>query len=118
MKINKIRELISKGLKNKEKRYRTNEDIDMYKINEFMKKENTILIDVRSKQEYDEYHIPGAILIPSYEIDSKVRNIVSDKQANIILYCQSGIRSKKALEVLKEQGYSNVYNLQGGLDEL
>ncbi len=83
-----------------------------------MIKEGAILIDVRSKQEFLENHINGAILIPNYEINKKIEKIVPNKEKNIILYCQNGGRSKSACEVLNNLGYTNVYNLKGGIEEI
>lgn len=77
---------------------------------------STILIDVRSQQEYREYHIDGAICIPHFEIQNKIEQFVKNKNALIILYCQSGIRSKSAIEILERKGYNNVYHIKNGLD--
>lgn len=77
---------------------------------------DVILLDVRSIQEYNEGHLNGAILIPLYELEKTVTNIIPDKKKKIIVYCKSGIRSMKAIEVLLKKGYVNLYNLYGGLD--
>lgn len=74
------------------------------------------IVDVRSKQEYDEGHIDDAINIPEYQINSDVSNILKSKDKPIILYCSSGSRSKTAYKKLKKLGYSNLYNLYGGLE--
>lgn len=83
-------------------------------------KENSrsILIDVRSPQEYNEYHLTGAICIPTYELESKIENIIEDKGQLIIVYCQSGARSRKAINILKKKGYTNLYELDGGINEI
>lgn len=79
---------------------------------------NGILIDVRSIQEYKEYHLNGAICIPLYELQVKIENIVQNKQQLIILYCQSGARSKRAVEILEAMGYTNLYEIDGGIDNI
>lgn len=79
---------------------------------------NGILIDVRSIQEYKEYHLNGAICIPLYELQIKIENIVQNKQQLIILYCQSGARSKRAVEILEAMGYTNLYEIDGGIDNI
>lgn len=79
---------------------------------------NTILLDVRSNQEYDEYHLDGAINIPLYELRTSVNNIIQDKNQAIIVYCQSGGRSKKAVNILKKLGYTNLYEIDGGIDNI
>lgn len=62
-----------------------------------------VLLDVRSVQEYEEYHLNGAINIPQYELRSKAKSIISINSI-IIVYCQSGIRSKKACKCLYRFG--------------
>ena len=88
-------------------------DIEIEELREF-RKEGAIIIDVRSPQEYKEGHIDGAIIIPEYEIKRKIENKVQDKNQNIVVYCSSGSRSKKAQKILKKLGYENVYNLYNG----
>jgi len=79
-------------------------------------KDGGILIDVRTRQEFLEGHLEGAILIPYYEIRKKIVNIIPTKEQCIVLYCQNGGRSMKAYEVLKKIGYTDIYNLKGGLE--
>ena len=79
---------------------------------------NTILLDVRSKQEYDEGHLPSSICICLYDIDKTVQNIIPNKTQKIIAYCSSGNRSREAKKILENIGYKNVYNLSGGLDAI
>lgn len=83
-----------------------------------MKKESSriIILDVRSVQEYIEGHINGAILIPLFELDQKAEQLLKDKKQTIIVYCKSGIRSIKAIEILIKKGYTNLYNLDGGIE--
>lgn len=97
--------------------YRTNKSITLKEARQIMTtNKSTILIDVRSQQEYKEYHIDGAICIPNFEIQNKIEQIVKNKNALIILYCQSGIRSKTAMKILENKGYQNVYHVKNGLD--
>lgn len=71
-----------------------------------------VLLDVRTKEEYDESHIGGAILLPLDTIDNNsVSSIVDDKSKPIIVYCKSGVRSAQAVSKLIELGYENVYDL-------
>lgn len=79
---------------------------------------NGVLLDVRSFQEYNEYHLNGAVCIPYYELENKISRIIEDKGQLIIVYCQSGGRSKKALSILKKKGYINLYSLDGGIDNI
>ena len=80
--------------------------------------QGAILIDVRSNQEYREGHIQGAINIPDFEITKRVQKEIPKKNQLIILYCQYGGRSKNTINVMKKMGYTNMYNLYGGLDML
>jgi len=78
--------------------------------------QGAILLDVRSNQEYKEGHLQGAINIPDFEIFKRIQREIPKKNQLIILYCQYGGRSKSASLILKKLGYTNVYNLYGGLD--
>jgi len=80
--------------------------------------QGAILIDVRSNQEYREGHLQGAINIPNFEMTNRVQREIPKKNQLIILYCQYGGRSKNAMILMKKMGYTNVYNLYGGLDML
>lgn len=74
-------------------------------------KENAVLIDVRTKEEYNEGHIEDAINIPYTEINK----INYDKDTVIIVYCRSGNRSNLAAEELVSLGYTSIYDL-GSID--
>ena len=75
-----------------------------------------IIIDARTQEEYDQGHIPGAILIPEYEIADRAENELSDKNQLILVYCRSGRRSKIAAEELVKLGYTNVKEFGGIID--
>lgn len=75
-----------------------------------------IILDVRSKEEYDEGHIENAIVIPDTEIAARAENELKDKQQLILVYCRSGRRSKLASAALCEMGYTNVKEFGGILD--
>ena len=80
---------------------------------------NVLLIDVRTKEEYQEYHKVGAINIPVEELFLGRLGVIGDanKEAPIYLYCRSGSRSQGAKEVLETLGYTNVTNV-GGLEDV
>ena len=75
-----------------------------------------IIIDARTQEEYDQGHIPGAILIPEYEIADRAEKELSDKDQLILVYCRSGRRSKIAAEELVKLGYTNVKEFGGIID--
>ena len=70
-----------------------------------------IIIDARTQEEYDEGHIPGAIMIPEYEIADRAEKELPDKDQLILVYCRSGRRSKIVAEELVKLGYTNVKEL-------
>ena len=75
-----------------------------------------IIIDARTQEEYDQGHIPGAILIPEYEIADRAEKELPDKDQLILVYCRSGRRSKIAAEELVKLGYTNVKEFGGIID--
>lgn len=78
--------------------------------------EEHIILDTREQDEFDEGHIPGAILIPYTEIESKAEEMLPDKDKLILVYCRSGRRSKIAAESLSKLGYTNVKEFGGIID--
>ena len=75
-----------------------------------------ILLDTRTQAEYDESHIPGAILIPYDEITQKAESILPDKSQLLLVYCRSGRRSKNAAKELCSLGYTDVREFGGIID--
>lgn len=78
-----------------------------------MDKGNVIILDVRTKEEYENGHIVNSILIPLDEIEAEVGNILKDKEQKILVYCRSGNRSSQASKLLVKMGYINVYDFGG-----
>lgn len=92
-------------------------DISFCTLKDMLKNsQDLVLIDVRSPMEFREGRINNAINIPFYDIERNIRRIVPNQNLKIIVYCQSGTRSKKACRILEKLGYTNLYNLRGGLD--
>lgn len=75
-----------------------------------------ILLDVRTKAEYETGHIGKAISMPLDTLVDEAQKNLKDKEATIFVYCRSGSRSSAAAEILIDQGYKNVYNLGGIID--
>ncbi|MDY0328539.1 MAG: rhodanese-like domain-containing protein, partial [Arcobacteraceae bacterium] len=96
--------------------------IEAYK----MQQNGVILVDTRTKKEYDFMHPKGAILIESYfekdgqrvfndDFVTQVEDLVSmNLSKEIVLICRSGSRSKKVATILAENGFSNIYNVKTG----
>ena len=75
-----------------------------------------ILLDTRTREEYDQSHIPGALLIPHTEIAQRAADELPDKDQVILVYCRSGNRSKQASEKLVKLGYTNIVEF-GGIND-
>ena len=71
---------------------------------------------MRTIEEYEEGHIPGAICVPNETIGENVIEELPDKGQVILVYCRSGNRSKQAATKLAEQGYTNIYEFGGIID--
>lgn len=72
-----------------------------------------IILDVRTFEEYNDGHIPGAICIPNENIGSEPLEELPDKDQLIYVYCRSGNRSKKAAHKLVDMGYTNIVEFGG-----
>ena len=91
--------------------------ITMDKAVEMMKSESGyIILDVRTVEEFNERHIPGAICVPNESIGTEPIEELPQKDQLILVYCRSGRRSKEAAEKLAAMGYSNIYEFGGILD--
>lgn len=78
--------------------------------------ENIVILDVRTKAEFDDGHIPNAILIPDAKLKEEVEIKIPDKDTKILIYCRSGNRSAKSAKHLIEMGYNNVFDFGGIID--
>jgi NADPH-dependent 2,4-dienoyl-CoA reductase/sulfur reductase-like enzyme/rhodanese-related sulfurtransferase len=74
--------------------------------------ENSLLVDVRTKKEYKEGHIEGAVNFPLDEIREQLEELPKDK--TIYIYCQQGLRGYLAHRILRQNGFNDLYNLSGG----
>ena len=91
--------------------------ISQEEAKQMMEQDGTqIIVDVRTQEEYDSGHIPGAICIPNESIGTEHPEELPDLDQVILVYCRSGNRSKQASEKLTEAGYKNVYEFGGIID--
>jgi len=81
-----------------------------------MKTDDYVILDVRTKQEYDEERIPNSVLLTLNEIGAKASNVLPNKDIRIYVYCRSGARSQQAAHELINLGYTNVYDMGGIID--
>ncbi len=88
--------------------------IDQETAKEMMTRDDGhVIVDVRRQDEYDEGHIPDAILIPNESISTSRPEELPDLDQIILVYCRSGNRSKQASEKLAAMGYTNIYEFGG-----
>lgn len=76
---------------------------------------STILIDLRTQQEYDSGHIDGSKVIDYYSSDFKNQLNQLDKSKTYLVYCNSGHRSGLAVNIMKQLGFNKIYELDGGI---
>lgn len=75
-----------------------------------------VLVDVRTPQEYAQYHIPNARLVPNETIgDDAIDGL--DKESVILVYCRTGHRSRQAAQKLLDIGYKHIYDMEGGITQ-
>lgn len=84
-------------------------------LEEYDNKPDALLLDVRTPQEYEQGHIPGSRNIPLQRID-KVSAFAGSKNVPLFVYCRSGARSRQAVGILEQMGYTYVKNLGGIAD--
>lgn len=78
-------------------------------------KQDFFLLDVREPNEYEIANIKGATLLPLSQLPNRVQELEKYKGKQIVVHCKSGVRSMKAINFLKQQGYTNLVNVAGGI---
>lgn len=78
------------------------------------KKSSLVLLDVRTDWEFDSGHIEGAINMPVDDLQQRHAELKPNDE--ILVYCRTGNRSAKAMQILKDNGYSKIYNMEGGIE--
>ena len=92
------------------------QNVNIDQLTRLVNQQNAQLVDVRSKEEFNQGHIVNAISIPLEDITSGKAKIDKLKKKPVIVYCQVGKFSATASEKLTTQGLEQVFNLQGGLN--
>jgi len=87
--------------------------VDVETVAEVRERDDVLVLDVREQWEYDEGHIPGVTLIPMAEVSQRLDDIPADK--TVIVTCRSGNRSGQVTDYLRQQGFDNVHNMDGGI---
>ncbi len=91
------------------------DEVDPSEVRELIG-EGVAIIDVRETEEFAAGHLPGAKHVPRSYLETRIEGVVSDRNAQIVLYCQSGNRSAYGARTLTEDlGYTNVSSMTGGI---
>jgi len=83
---------------------------------QYMMSDDVVILDVRSQDEFEQGHIPNAVLLPAADIRDMAETIITDKNQTILVYCRSGGRSENASRALIDMGYTSVFDFGGILD--
>lgn len=87
--------------------------VDVQTVAEIKEREDVVVLDVREQWEYDEAHIPGVVHIPMNDVPARLSEIPTDQ--TVIVSCRSGNRSGQVTNFLRDQGFENVHNMDGGI---
>ena len=74
------------------------------------------VLDVREPEEFERGHLPGAINVPLHQVGRKVPYLMPNRKMPLLVCCGSGARSLPAVQVLSVMGYTNLYNLEKGIE--
>lgn len=92
-------------------------EIDQPAALKALQRADSVLIDVRTAQEYADGALPGATRIETEDLAGRIASVAPDKDTPVVLYCRSGRRSSAAQDLLKQLGYSQVIDA-GGYEDL
>lgn len=82
-----------------------------------MNRSKTLILDVRDEAEFAAGHIQGAKHIPLAELETRIKEIEKQKSKPVLVHCQKGMRSNKASKLLAGHAFTQLYQLDGGLDK-
>ncbi|VBB05394.1 Hypothetical protein LUCI_0603 [Lucifera butyrica] len=89
------------------------QDISPTEALDLWQQQSAVILDVRTKEEYNQGHIPGVLWIPLAQIPERTKEI--PRQGNVLVICRSGNRSGQAVRFLRQQGFDNIRNIAGGM---
>jgi rhodanese-related sulfurtransferase len=90
-------------------------DVGALEATQLINHRDALVLDVREEKEYSAGHIANAKHIPLGQLASRVQDLEKYRDKPIVVNCRSGARSASACGILKKQGFSEVYNLRGGI---
>ena len=77
----------------------------------------TLFVDIREADEWEQGHIPGAVLVPRSHLEQEIETKAADRARPLVLYCAGGVRSVFVARTLQEMGYATVVSMSGGFAE-
>ena len=80
-----------------------------------LREEGAFVLDVRTPAEWEEFHVPGATLIPLDELESRLDEIPVDRE--VVVMCRSGNRSATGRDILRQAGFEQVTSMAGGIQQ-
>lgn len=95
---------------------RSRQAIDATDATRLYNQDAAVFIDVRNENAFQASHLPGAVNIPMAYIDQRQDRLKRFKQRTLVVYCDNGQRTLKAIQALEAQGWSDVRQLRGGIN--
>jgi rhodanese-related sulfurtransferase len=80
-----------------------------------LRDQGAFILDVRQPEEWSQFHIPGATLIPLGDLPNRLNEVPKDKK--VVVYCRTGVRSAQGRDILRKAGYPQVTSLDGGITQ-
>ena len=92
------------------------QEIDVIGAAKLIQEKKVFVLDVREPSEYAAGHIEGSVLVPLGQVDARFQELIKRKDQPMLVVCGSGGRSAKAIEILSKHGFSQMRNIQGGMN--
>lgn len=89
--------------------------VSQLQATQYMNQAKTLVLDVRSAEEFATGHLPSAKNIPLKELESRIKEIEKSKANVVITVCASGVRSSSAVSILNKAGFEKAFSLDGGV---
>lgn len=107
-----------KNLQQLLKKYNT-ESVPYISVSELQKEKEIILLDAREPKEFEISHLKNAVCVgyDFFNLENTLTKLPKDKNIKIVVYCSLGIRSEDIAEKLQKEGFTNIFNLYGGIFE-
>lgn len=94
---------------------RAGQSVSAQIVTNLVNRDNGLIVDIRNSDDFREGHIPGSVNVPLASLVDHVEKIRSHQDKPLILVCNTGVSTSGAGKQLKEQGFSQVYRLAGGI---